>query len=85
MPRLPGSGRSVEPARRLALSAMGARLTELRAGKGLTRQRAAAALGVTDTTIANWEEGRKDPRAEHVVEICQYFQVSADWLLGMKE
>lgn len=74
----------MEPARRLALSAMGGRLLALREGKGLTRQRAAAALGVSDTTIANWEEGRKEPRAEHVVEICQYFQVSADWLLGLK-
>ena len=32
-----------------------------------------------------WKQGKKLPRADNLFEIAQYFNVSADWLIGLSD
>lgn len=40
---------------------IGAKIKEAREGKGWPQRRLAIALGVTETTVRNWESGRTTP------------------------
>lgn len=43
----------------------------------------AEAIGMTQTAISDIENGRKTTTFEKLVLICQHYQVSADYLLGL--
>ena len=53
--------------------------------KGLNTLQLSNDLGINNTTIYYIEKGRNLPSAELIVKICKYFNVSSDWLLGLKE
>lgn len=63
----------------------GKRLKELRAEKNLTQARLAALLGVTQSTVGKYERGALQPNADLIVKVCGVFDVSSDYLLGLKE
>jgi transcriptional regulator with XRE-family HTH domain len=44
----------------------------------------AEALGASTLTVFKWRTGKAEPRAFYIMLICKYFNVSADWLLGIK-
>ena len=59
------------------------RLRMAREAKGFASQQALAdALGVAQSTIANWEGGRREPNYALTLRLCDCLQVSADYLLG---
>ena len=41
--------------------------------------------GVSKTAVNYWMNGDRYPSAEGIILICQAFNVSADWLLGLQE
>lgn len=53
--------------------------------KGLTAQKAATLLGISITTLSNWETGRTSPTAPMLIELCNLYGCSADELLGIVE
>ena len=57
-------------------------LKELRNEQGLTQIRLAKAIGVSQGTIYFWENGINEPTAYYVVALADFFDVSADELLG---
>lgn len=59
------------------------RLNILMEETGVSSYRLAKALGVHQTTIANWKAGRK-PQAKHMADVAVYFGVSLKWLKGGK-
>ena len=59
------------------------RLKELRTGAGLTQAQLAKQLGVTQSTIGNWESGCRVPRTETARKVAAFFGVSTDYLLGV--
>ena len=61
------------------------RLKELRTGAGLTQAQLAKQLGVTQSTIGNWESGCRVPRTETARKVAAFFGVSTDYLLGLTE
>ena len=61
------------------------RLKELRKEKGLSQAQLATATGLTQTAIAYWETGRRNPTAQAVIILARYFEVSTDYLLGEKD
>ena len=61
------------------------RLRELRKLNNLTQTQLAEKLKTTQDTISLWELGKSYPDIEYVVLLCQIFNVSADYLLGLKE
>ena len=61
------------------------RLKELRMEKRLTQQQLATALQTTDDSIYSWEKGRSEPSIAVIRKICDFFEVSSDYLLGRTE
>lgn len=64
---------------------LGEVLKELRTEKGLTQLQLANAIGVSQKAIDYWERGVNEPKASYIVALCDYFQISADVLLGRRE
>ena len=63
----------------------GAKLTALRLEKGLTQEALAEALDISNKTVSKWETGFSTPDLEMLVRIAEYFEVSADHLLGIEK
>ena len=40
-------------------------------------------LGVSPNCYASYEQGRTEPNIETIVKLCEIFEVSADYLLGI--
>lgn len=47
-----------------------------------TQQSLADALGVAQSTVANWEAGRREPNHEVTARLADFFHVSVDYLMG---
>jgi transcriptional regulator, XRE family len=60
------------------------RLRELRKQEKLTQKELAIKLKTTDDSIYSWEKGRSQPEIEQIRNICKIFNVSANYLLGLK-
>ena len=63
----------------------GLKLKEVRTEKRLTQLQLAQILSVSKTTICQWETSKQEPSLEDVVSIAKYFDVTADYLLGLEE
>jgi len=57
-------------------------LSGLRREHGLSQRQAAADLGVSQALLSHYENGLREPRLEFVVRACDYYGVSADYMLG---
>lgn len=56
-------------------------IRKLRKEKGLTQERLAEKLGVTNRSISRWENGVNMPDLDLLIELADYFDVSIDDLL----
>lgn len=61
------------------------KLKQLRTDKGLTLKAVADALNIKVSTSSNYEQGIREPSMLTVKRLCRYFEVSADYLLGIEE
>lgn len=41
-------------------------------------------IGVSQTTVTAWENGRAEPSSSYVAKLATFFNVSTDYLLGRK-
>lgn len=63
----------------------GTRLRELRTEKGLSQQKLAIELNTTQKNISKYELEFLDLNTSLIIKICKYFDVSADYLLGLED
>lgn len=61
---------------------LGTRLKKLRIEKNLQQGELADILKVHKGSISNWETDRRFPDKEILYSLCEFFQVSSDYLLG---
>ena len=61
------------------------RLKELRTEKGLSQKELGQILNTTNSSVCDWERGRSEPNLDTVAQIARYFDVSADYLLGLED
>lgn len=64
---------------------LGQRLLELRKQKGLSQKAIAEMLEVTRTQISDIENGKSGTNLERFVLLCEFYHVSADYLLGITD
>lgn len=64
------------------LSCFHENLAELRRQKKINQRDAAAALGVSQALLSHYEKGLREPGMEFLLRAADYYEVSADWLLG---
>ncbi len=58
------------------------RLSELRKQKGLKQGDLAASLGVAQSTLSGWENGKFEIDDKNKIKLADFFGVSVDYLLG---
>lgn len=63
----------------------GERLRELHCEKGFTQKQLAEKLNISQKSLSKYERESLDLSTELIVRICRYFQVSADYLLGLDD
>lgn len=61
------------------------RLRDLRTERGLSQEAVAQILGTTQQYYGKYELGKRPLPIEHLITLCKFYEVSADWLLGLKE
>lgn len=57
-------------------------LSLLRQEKGISQRKAAAALGISQALLSHYENGIREPGLAFVSRVCDFYRVSADFLLG---
>ena len=60
-------------------------LSALRRERGLSQRSAAADLGISQALLSHYENGAREPGLGFVRRACDYYGVSADYLLGRSE
>ena len=58
------------------------RIRDLREDADLTQQQVAAILGTSQTMYARYERGANELPIHHLLVLCDYYHVSADYILG---
>lgn len=61
---------------------IGKRLKELRIEFGLTQAKVGVAIGVSEPTISLWESDKREPNITMITKLCDFYNVSADYLIG---
>ena len=59
------------------------RLKAIRQECGKTQKEVYTALGLSANGYASYEQGRTEPSVDTLIKLCQIFEVSADYLLGI--
>ena len=63
----------------------GQRIRELRLEKGLKQAELAEILHTTQKNISKYETERLDLSTATLIKLCKFFEVSADYLLGIED
>lgn len=61
------------------------RLHRLRRASGRNQKEIAYELGITSSTLSNYETGKREPSLDTLVCLARYFSVSVEYLLGMTD
>ena len=61
------------------------RLKELRQDKGVGQKALAKQLNLSHGAISFWENGQREPTMSNLIVLAQYFGVSVDYLVGLKD
>lgn len=61
------------------------RMRDLREDHDLTQREIAEVLGTSQTMYARYERGANELPIRHLLTLCDYYRVSADYFLGRCE
>jgi len=64
---------------------IGFRIKDLRKNKRMSQSDLGKMIGVSQTTVTAWETGRAEPASAYISKLADFFNVSADYLLGRPE
>ena len=61
------------------------KLRQLREDHDKTQKEIAEYLGINQTVYSRYETGRNDMKPFQIIALCNYYRVSADYVLGLPE
>lgn len=61
------------------------RIRDLREDADKTQTQIAQMLGTSQTMYARYERGANELPIRHLIALCRYYHVSADYILGLKD
>lgn len=61
------------------------RLKELRKEQGISSDRLGEEIGVCGSAVRRLERGERIPKFTEIIKLCQYFNVSQDYLTGVTD
>ena len=67
------------------MKTIGNRIKELRKEKNLTQKQLSTAINIAQSSISEWEKNSYEPTATAIKILAIYFDVSADYLLGLED
>lgn len=67
------------------MSSFGERVRGLREDKDMNQTQLAVILNTTQKKISRIETGENEPNLQDIRTLCTYFNVSADYLLGLTD
>lgn len=59
-------------------------IRDLREDHDKTQREISDYLGTTQATYSRYEKGENEIPVRHIIALCKYYHVSADYLLGLK-
>ncbi len=59
-------------------------IRDLREDHDKTQREISEYLGTTQATYSRYEKGENEIPVRHIIALCKYYHVSADYLLGLK-
>lgn len=60
-------------------------MRELREDHDLTQQEVAEYLGTSQTMYSRYERGANELPIHHLIALCRFYKVSADYFLGLSK
>lgn len=60
-------------------------MRELREDHDLTQQKVAEYLGTSQTMYSRYERGANELPIHHLIALCRFYKVSADYFLGLSK
>lgn len=66
------------------MSIFSIRLNELINESGITKYKLAKELNLSKATILNWCDSKNEPKVTQIIELCKYFDVTSDFLIGLE-
>ena len=61
------------------------RIMDLREDADLTQSQIAEYLGTSQTMYARYERGANEIPVRHIIKLCKFYNVSADYILGITD
>lgn len=62
-----------------------ANLRTIRKERGLSQAQVADLLETTQQQYSKYEKGTHEIPVRHIITLCKFYKISADWLLGLAE
>lgn len=69
----------------IIVSELSKRIKSLRLSAGMTQEEFGKKFGIVKSTVSLYESGKSSPNDEIKKQICDYFNVSLDYLVGLSE
>ena len=69
----------------MKVNLLGKRLKELREERGLTQKELSEKLNLNSVTYLHYEKYQREPPLSVVADMAKFFDVSVDYLLGLKD
>ena len=63
----------------------GERLKELRTEEGYSLSDLSKKVGIPQSSLSRWENGKADIVSFNLIKLAKYFKVSTDYLLGLED
>ena len=60
-------------------------LRTIRTERGLSQMEIAELLDTTQQQYSKYETGQNEIPVRHIITLCKFYGISADWLLGLKD
>ena len=67
------------------MNGFGEKIKELREEKGLSQMNLSKQIDITQSAIARYELELTEPRASDIKKICEFFNITSDYLIGLEE
>lgn len=61
------------------------KIRDLREDNDLTQAQVAMILNTTKNQVGKYERGEQDMNIKHLITLCNFYNVSADYILGLPE
>ena len=57
----------------------------IRIKRGFSQMEIAEVLNTTQQQYSKYENGQNEIPVRHIITLCKFYGISADWLLGLKD